>query len=103
MHDVLVRHVAVREDDFIDNAGTAKLVEFGLVDNRYAIRIEPASELGRISPPRDSGYLSRCKSDNLAPRIIAIDDVEVVKIATRSAEDYDPPSRRGRSRQLQFR
>ena len=102
MHDRLMRHVAIGEDDLVDVPGTAEPVEFRFIDNRDAVGIQSTSELGRISPPRNSGYLGRGKGDNLAHWVIAIDHVEVVEIATRSAEDDEPPAVSGRSRWIQL-
>jgi hypothetical protein len=47
MHDLLMRHIAVGEDDFVDVLGTAESIEFRFVDNSDAVGIRaPASSGG---------------------------------------------------------
>ena len=103
MHDLLMRQVAVGEDDLVDPSRAADRIEFRLFDNSDAIRIKSTGELRRIAAPRNSGDLSRREGDDLARRIIAKDHIIVMEIATRGAEDDDVPTMLGGAGRVQPR
>ncbi len=104
VHDVLVGHVAVGEDDPVDLLGREDPVELVLRDDRDARRVERTGELRRVATPGDAGDLGRREGDDLDARVVAVDDVEVVEVAPGGPHDHDlravhgssaPPGRRG--------
>jgi hypothetical protein len=84
-----MRYVAVSEDYLVDRLTAAESLELRLHDDRNTLRIEPTGERRRITSVRDPGNLSRGESDDLNRRIVAIDDIEVVKVPSRGADDHD--------------
>ena len=89
MHDVLVRDVRVREHDLVDLVLAYELLERVLGDDRNAVGIERAGELGRVAPPFDVRDLRRRERDDLVLLPAAVDEVEVVEVAARGACDQD--------------
>src|SRR5690606_6311092 len=50
-------------------------------------------EGGGIHPPLDVRYLGRGERDHPVGGVVAVDDVEVVKVPTGRAQNDDPPGR----------
>ena len=88
MHHLLVRHVAVGEDDLVEPR-PADVFEPRLVDDWNAVGIERASQGRRIAAPADAGDLGRREGDHFERRVVAIDHVEIVEVAARGAENDD--------------
>ena len=94
MHHVLVRDIAVGEDDFVDEPIATQGIEVALVEDRDALGIERAGELWRIPAADDAGNLSGGERKHGRVGIVAVGDIEVVKVAPGGAEDHHaPPSR----------
>ncbi len=93
VHHLLMRDVAVGEDDLLDLPITAEGVQLRLVDDRNALGIKHAGELRRIAAAADAGNLRSGERDHLPRRVVAVDDVEVVEVAAGGAEDDDAPTR----------
>ena len=89
VHDLLVPHVGVGEDDDVDVLTLDEVGQLGLVDDRDSLRIKAARELGRIAAPVDVGDLRRGEGDHLVARVVAEHDVEVVEVTTGRTEDDD--------------
>ncbi|HTP90697.1 MAG TPA: hypothetical protein VMJ52_03115 [Xanthobacteraceae bacterium] len=94
VHDVLVPDVAVGEYDLIHSLRPAQRFKLRLSYDGNAMRIERARKSGRISPAADARYLRGGKCQNFNCRIVAIDDIEVVKIAAGRTHDDDPTAGR---------
>src|SRR5574343_865729 len=97
MHDLDVRQVAVGEDDLFDLMGVAKGLKLAFVRDGDAVRVAGAGELRRVGAPGDACDLSRGESDDLDGRIVAIDCVEIVKVASGGAHDEDAGTVHGES------
>jgi hypothetical protein len=93
MHHLLVRHIAVGEDDFVDVFPLDQVLDLGLGQDGDAIRVERTGQLGRIAAPGDVGDLRRGEGHHLAGRIAPEHPVEVVEVPTGSAQDHHPPAR----------
>jgi hypothetical protein len=93
VHDVLVRHVAVGEDDLLDAMRAAPGLELLLGNDGNAVGIEGAGERGRITTPGDAGDLCCGEGDHLDGGIVAIDHVEVVEVAAGRSHDHDASPR----------
>jgi hypothetical protein len=91
VHDVLVRDVAVGEDDLIDVTSAAQCFEPGFLDDRDALRIEPPRERRRIAPIVDTGDLGGGEGDDLDCRVVTIDGIEVMEVSSRGSQ-YDDAS-----------
>ncbi len=92
MHHGLVADVAVGEDDGVDVL---------VPDDRLEIRLGPIGMPSSYSGPTSSGGyraignprdLRRGEGDDLHTRIVAVHDVEVVKVAPGRAHDDDSPA-----------
>ncbi len=92
MHHLLMREVAIGEDDLVDPPVAAERLEPGLVEDRNAVGIERSGERRRIAAADDARDLGGGERHHLRAGIAAIDDIEVVEIAPRRAEDQDPPA-----------
>ena len=80
VHQILVRHVGVREDHQLDALLLDELLELLLVIDRDALGVERAGELGRILASLDVRDLRRRERDHLVVLVLAVDAVEVVEI-----------------------
>ena len=89
---MLVGDVRVREHDFVGRVLRDHRLELVLGDDRDPVRIELAGERRRIDPPVDVRNLRRSEGDHLVFVAAAVDEVEVVEVATRCACDHDPSS-----------
>jgi hypothetical protein len=87
VHHVLVGHVRVREDDLVDIVLADELLELGLRVDRDPGGVEVAGELLRVAPPVDVRDLGRGERDDLVGLAAAIDEVEVVEIASGGSGD----------------
>jgi hypothetical protein len=94
MHDLFVPDVAVGEDDLIDLVRPAQAFELGLLEDRDSAGIIATGERGRIAPAGNAGNLRRREGDHLACRVVAIDDIEIMKIPSRSPDDDDAAASR---------
>jgi len=84
-----VGDVAIREDDLRDGALPDERLQVRLRDDRNALRIEAAAQPGGVAAARDAGNLGGRERDDLRRRVVAVDRVEIVKIASRGAQDDD--------------
>ena len=82
-----VAHVAVSENHLLDVVLLTQRRQLAFVDNRNAVRIGAAGQLWRVAPAGDLRYLGGGEGDHPVRGVIAIDDVEVVKITPRGAHD----------------
>jgi hypothetical protein len=89
VHDVLVRHVRVGEDDFVDSALAHERLELFLRTDRDPVGIEAAGELGRVHAAVDVRDLCRGERDDVVFVAVAVDDVEVVEVSSCGAGDED--------------
>ena len=83
-------HVTVGERHLVDVVRRDELGQPGGIDDRDAVRVTRACEHGRVATSRDIRDLACRESHHLDARIVAVDGVEVVKIAPRRAHDDDP-------------
>jgi hypothetical protein len=86
-------HVAVGEDHVMDALPPAKRLQFRLVHDRDALRIEASGEGRGIPAPADARDLGGGEGDDLDGRIVPVGDIEVVKVAPGRPQDHDPPAR----------
>jgi hypothetical protein len=87
MHHVLVGDVAIGENDLIDGMSAAQFFELRLFDDRNAFRIKPTGKRRWITPIIDTDDLSRSEGDDFNGRIVAVDDIEIMEISSRSTHD----------------
>ena len=87
VHDVLVRHVGVGEDDLVDGVLADRALELGFGEDRDAVRVGGPGELRRVHTAVDVRDLRRGEGNDLDVGAAAVDDVEVVKVASRCARD----------------
>jgi len=90
VHDVLVRHVGVREDDLVDLLLDDDLLQLSLRPDRDPARIERAGERRRVDAVLDVRKLRRGERDDAELAAPAVDDVEVVEVAAGGAGDENP-------------
>ncbi len=95
VHDLLVRDVAVGEDDVIDRMGVDDRFQLSFRDDGNAVRIQGPRYLRGVPPSGDIGNLGGGKGDHAAARVIAIDHVEIMEIAAGRTHDHDVPGRIG--------
>jgi hypothetical protein len=81
--------LAVGEDDEVDGHLADELLQLGLGDDRDAGGIRRAGELGRVAPTGDARDLGGGEGHDLDGRVVTVDDVEVMEVATRRAHDHD--------------
>ena len=91
VHHVLVGDVAVSEDHEIDLQLGDSLAELAFGVDRHAVGVEAAGELRGVEPALDVGDLSGGKCHDSIGRIVAVGDVEVVKIAAGCTHDENTP------------
>ena len=84
---MLMRHVAVGENDLIDCLRAAQFVEFRFGNDRNAIGIQRAGKRWRITTAGNAGDLRCSEGDDLGGRIIAKDHVEIMEIASCGADN----------------
>ena len=89
VHDVLVGHVGVGEDDDFDAVLLDELGHLGLVVDRDAVRVVRTGELGRVLAVVDVRDLRGREGDDLVLLPLAEVGVEVVEVATRGSHDED--------------
>ena len=92
MHHGLVADIAVAERDPVDPLVTDDPLELILGQDRDALRVEGSGELDRIPSIRDARDLRGRESHDLGRRVVAIQDVEVVEVASCGSHDHDPRS-----------
>ena len=97
VHDVLVRDVAVGEHDLIHGLGAAQRFQLRLLHDGNAARIERTRKRRRINPAGDARDLRGGERHDFSCGIVAVDHVEVVKIAAGGAHDDDPTAPHRRS------
>ena len=90
MHHVLVRDVRVREHDLVDLVFADQFLERRLGEDRYPLRIEGAGKLRRVDAPVDVRNLRRRECNDVVLGISPVNEVEVVKVSARSADEQDP-------------
>ncbi len=89
MHDVLVGHVAVGEDDLVDTFLSYEVVERVLGNDGNAVRVEGAGQFSGIHAPVDARNLGGGEGHDLGLRIVAVDHVEVVEVPPSRPHDHD--------------
>ena len=89
MHHVVVGHVAVAEHRQVDALLDDDPIQLALTKNRNPLRVERAGQLSRVAPILDVGNLRRREGNDFIGGIIAEEDVEVVEITPRRAENDD--------------
>src|SRR4029453_16111442 len=87
MHHALMCHVAVGEYHLLDGFPPADELQIALVHDRNAVWIARSGQRWRIVPVARPGDLGLGEGDDLALRSVAVDNVEVVEIAARGAQD----------------
>jgi hypothetical protein len=87
MHDVRIADIAVGKHDLVDTSLPTKGFQLRLVHDRDAVRIERACQRGGVAAPGNLRNLGCGKCHHAAARIIAIDPVEIVKVAARRSHD----------------
>jgi len=98
VHDLGVRQVGVGEDHGVHPLTRDERLQTGLVDDRDAVRIVRPGERGRVGAAVDVGNLRRGERDDLGVGVVAVQDVEVVEVASRSTQDEDAFARIRRGR-----
>jgi hypothetical protein len=92
VHHVLVGHVGVGEHDLVDVVLAHQLLELGLRVDGDPGGIEMSCELRRIAAAVDVRDLRRRERDDFVLLTAAVDEVEVVEVAARGADDHEPSS-----------
>ena len=87
VHDVLVRHVGVGEDDLVHLVLAHDPLQLRLREDRDALLVAGPGERGRIDAAVDVRDLRRRERDHLGVVAAAVDDVEVVEVAARGSRD----------------
>ena len=86
MADVVVRHIAISEDNFVNTLFRDDLFKIRLVFDAYAFRIELASQIGRVAPAFDVRNLCPGERDHLVRGVVAKYHIEVMEVASGCAE-----------------
>ena len=94
---MLVRHVAVGEDDLVDVVALTQRLELRLVVDRDPVRVPRTGELGRKRAALDAGDLRRREGHHLDRGVVAQGHVEVVEVPTRGAQHDHSSHPAGRS------
>jgi hypothetical protein len=89
VHDVLVRHVGVREHDLVDLVLAHELLERRLGKDRNAVGIERPRQFSGVAATVDVRDLSRGERDDVVLGVVPVDEVEVVEIPTGGPRDQD--------------
>ena len=89
MHHGLVWHIAIAEDDKIHVMVVDHGLKLRLGHDGDALGVLLSGQFRRVAPPVDAGDLGGREGHHLRTRIVAIDDVEVMEIASCGAHDHD--------------
>src|SRR5262245_40724861 len=89
VHHVVMRDVAISEDDIAHATLLNDTWQVLLRENGDTLGISRAGQLGGVEPPLDVGDLGRGEGDHLIGGVVAEEDVEVVEIASRRPHDDD--------------
>jgi hypothetical protein len=81
---------SVREDDLVDRLLADEALEGGLRFDGNPGRITGARQFGRVAPTGDARDLGGRERHHPDPGIVAVDDVEVLKVAAGRAPNEDP-------------
>jgi hypothetical protein len=81
MHDIGVGDVAIGKDHHLNSLLRDKALHLLFVSDGYALRIEPASQFGRVAPAGNVGDLGSGEGHNLKLGVMAENDVKVMKVA----------------------
>jgi len=87
VHHVGVGHIGVGEDYLFDLVFLDQIHQLFFGVNGDSGGIEPASQFRRVGAPLDIGDLRGGEGDHLVIRVVAEENVEVVKIAPGGAHD----------------
>jgi len=90
VHDGLVGHVAVGEDDLIGPEVAHEPRQVGLGMDGDALGITRPRQLRRIAAALDVRDLGGGEGHHLGAGVVAEDRVEVVEVAARGSHDDDP-------------
>ena len=85
--------VGVGEHHLLGREPGDHLLQIVLVEHRDPVGVAGTGERGREAPVLDVRDLGRGESDDAAVGIVAIDEIEIVKIAPRGAQDHDAGGR----------
>jgi len=88
-YHVLVGDVGIGEDDEVYLVLDDQLLEVVFGEDWDAVGILRSGELRRVLPARDVGDLSSGESDHLVRGVVAVQDVEVVKVPPGGTENND--------------
>ena len=96
MHHVLVGDIAIGKHDLVHGLGAAQRFQLRFLDDGNAARIERTGKRSRINSAGDARDLRRSERHNFSCGVVAVDHIEIMKIAAGGADDDDPaaPSRR---------
>jgi hypothetical protein len=87
--DLGMADVAVGEHHLVDTLFPAKALQRRFVDDWDAFGIVLARQRSRVAAPRDIRNLVSGEGNHLAVGIVAVDHVEIVKVAASRAHDDD--------------
>jgi hypothetical protein len=90
MHDVLMRDIAIRENTAINPLITDKFGQDLLVLNGNPVRVEGTGQFSRVTATVDFWDLSSREGHYLIIPVVSKDTIEVMKIASGSADNDDP-------------
>ncbi len=88
-HHESVRYIAVREHYIIDMVFSDQILQILLFINGDPFGIERAAERRRIPSSRNVRYLCCGECDDVIAGVVPVQNVEVVKIASRRTGDHD--------------
>jgi hypothetical protein len=88
VHDVLVGHVGIGKDDFVDALVPDQGRELVLGPDRNALRIEVACQLGGVDAAVDVRDLRRRERYDLVLLTAPVDEVEVVEVASGGSRNH---------------
>jgi hypothetical protein len=81
MHHVLVRYIAIGENNLIDMMRSAKLFKVCLGDNFDSIGIKWSRQRCRIPPTSNAGNLRGGECNDIGRSIATVHHVEVVEVS----------------------
>ncbi|VTR70718.1 hypothetical protein DESC_830035 [Desulfosarcina cetonica] len=87
VHDLHVGHVTVGKGHQIDLFSPDQFHQLIVGNNRDALGIAAARQLGRIDPAVDIGNLGGGETDHFVAWVVAEVDIEIVKIPARGPHD----------------
>src|SRR5664280_1229093 len=98
VHHVLVRNVTIGEHNEVNPLSREQTLQVRLGHDLNAVRIERAGQLPGVTSSGDAGDLS-CGGEghHLDARVIAVDDVEVMKVAPSGPHDDNTSTIHGNS------